>query len=172
MEIKLKVTLTPKTMFDFMMKHTYASISGYIGILISACALIGFVMSVTSDDITVMYKLALLFTALLFTVIQPLNLYTRSKRQVEQNEDINKPMEYRFNESDIKVSQGEESVVYEWNQVYKVTSSKMSIFLYTGKFRAFILPRDAFEEGDMAKFRDLIMKKATSAKSVNLGRIL
>ena len=128
-------------------------------------------MTVTNPEINIAYKIVLLVTALLFTVIQPLTLYRKSKRQVEQNENINKPMEYKFTDDLIQISQGEEHVEYEWNQVIKVSSSKLCIFLYVSKYRAFIIPRRVFEDDGMVKLRDMIRKNATSAKSITFGRI-
>ena len=171
MEIKLSVRLTAKEMFNFMMKHTYGSMSGYIGLILSACAFVGFIMTVTKPEVNVAYKIVLLLTALLFTVIQPITLYKKSKRQVEQNENINKPMEYKFTDAMIQISQGDDHVEYEWNQVIKVASSKLCIFLYVSKYRAFIIPRRVFEDGDMERLRDMIRKNATCAKSIAFGRI-
>lgn len=171
MEIKLSVRLTAKEMFNFMMKHTYSSMSGYIGLVLSACALAGFVMTVANPQVNTAYKIVLFLTALLFTVIQPVTLYKKSKKQVEQNENINKPMEYKFTDSMIQISQGEEHVEYEWNQVIKVNSSKLCIFLYVSKYRAFIIPRRVFGDGEMEQLRDMIRKNAVSAKSITFGRI-
>ena len=171
MEIKLSVNLTAKEMFNFMMKHTYSSMSGYIGLILSACALVGFVMTVANPQVNLAYKIVLLITALLFTVIQPLTLYKKSKKQIEQNENINKPMEYKFTDALIQISQAEEHVEYEWNQVIKVNSSKLCIFLYVSKYRAFIIPRRVFEGDEMEQLRDMIRKNATSAKSITFGRI-
>ena len=171
MEIKLSVKLTAKEMFNFMMKHTYSSMSGYIGLILSGCAFVGFIMTLTNSEVNIAYKIVLLITALLFTVIQPLTLYRKSKRQVEQNENINKPMEYKFTDAMIQISQGEEHVEYEWTQVIKVNSSKLCIFLYVSKYRAFIIPRRVFEDDGMAKLRDMIRKNATSAKSIAFGRV-
>lgn len=170
MEIKLSVKLTAKEMFNFMMKHTYSSISGYIGLILSACALVGFVMTVANPAVKIAYKAVLLLTALLFTVIQPYTLYIKSKKQVEQNENINKPMEYKFTDAMIQISQGEEHVEYEWNQVIKVNSSRLCIFLYVSKYRAFIIPRRVFEGEDMEKLHDMIKKNAVSAKTITFGR--
>lgn len=171
MEIRLNVKLTTKDMFDFMMKHTYSTISGYVGLVLSICALLGFFASLTNSQFTMAYRVVLIFTGLLFTVIQPLNLYWKSKRQVEKNEAINKTMEFVIDGSKIKVRHGDDSVEYDWNQVYKVNSSKNSIFMYTSRYHSFIMPRDAFGEGDISKLRELIITKATSAKSVKIGKV-
>lgn len=171
MQVELKVSITVKELFNFIIKHTYSTFSGYIGVVISACALFGFIATFNNEVVTIQYKLVLIFTALLFTVIQPLTIYLKAKKQVEQNEAINKPLEYVFNDAKIKVSQGDESVEYDWNQVIKVTSSKISIFVYTSRYRALILPRDNFAEGDISKLRDLVRSKAVMVKSVNFGKV-
>lgn len=171
MKIKLSINLTGKELFDFMIKHTYSTFSGYIGLLLSVCALFGFIATFNNPDMKILYRVVLIFTALLFTVIQPANLYYRSMKQVKQNENINKPMEYEFDASGIKVSQGEDSVEYEWSQLTKVSSTRKSIFMYTSKYRSFILPRRAFGEGEAVKLRELARKNAVNAKSINFGRI-
>lgn len=171
MKIKLSVNLTGKEMFDFMMKHTYSSFSGYIGLLLSVCALFGFIVTFDNPAVTVQYKVVLIFTALLFTVIQPANLYYRSMKQVKQNENINKPMDYEFDTAGIRVSQGDDSVEYEWSQVTKIASTKKSIFLYTSKFRSFILPRRAFADGELAVLRDIARKNAVNVRSINFGKV-
>lgn len=171
MEIKISVKLTAKEMFDFMMKHTYSTFSGYIGLILSISALLGFIATFNNEAVTIQYKIVLILTALLFTVIQPFMLYNKSKKQVEQNENVNKPMEYVFDTSKIKVSQGEESVEYEWNQVIKIISSKTSVFLYTAKYRAFILPKRTFGEGELKTLRDIAVKNAVNAKSISFGKV-
>ena len=63
MEIKLSVKLTAKEMFNFMMKHTYSSMSGYIGLILSGCAFVGFIMTLTNSEVNIAYKIVLLITA-------------------------------------------------------------------------------------------------------------
>ncbi len=170
MEIKLKVELSAGEMFNFMMKHTYSSMSGYIGLILSACALVAFVMTAGNGEISITYKLVLILTALLFTVVQPVNLYMRSKKQVKNNENINKPLQYSFTDSLIHISQGEEQADYEWSQVAKITSSKSCLFLYVSKYRAFILPKRCFVRSEFDAFKEMVRKNAVNAKSISMGK--
>ena len=152
MEIKLKIQVTVSELFDFLINHTYSSFSGYVGIILSICAIIGFGYSVNNEVMNPAYKFALLFTGLLFTVIQPVMLYFKARKQVKQNEAINKPLEYLINADGIKVSCGEESVDYSWNDVMRITSTKKSVIIYVNRFRAFVLPkRDIGEQLDTLK---------------------
>ncbi len=171
MEVKFKTQIETKEMFNFMMYHTYSSFSGYIGLLLSICAIFGLIATWNWNSINSSYRVVLVLTALLFTVVQPVTLYSKSKKQAKLNEAINKPLEYLFNEKEIVVSQGEDSVNYTWDDVIKVKSTKLSIFVYVSKYRAFLLPRQDFEEGDIAKLKDLMNRKGTSIRSMNFGKI-
>ncbi len=171
MEVKLKIQIKTKELFNFMIYHTYTSFSGYIGLLLSICAIFGLIATWNWNSINSSYRLVLALTALLFTVIQPITLYLKSKKQAKLNEAINKPLEYVFNEQEIKVSQGEDSVNYSWDEVIKIKSTKLSIFVYVSKYRAFLLPREDFAEGDIAKLKDLLNRKGTSVRSMSFGKI-
>lgn len=172
MEVKLSVKLAAKDMFDFMMKHTYSSMSGYIGIIISFCAFSGFIATFNNEHVTIEYKMVLILTSLLFTVIQPVNLYLKSKKQVEANENINKPIEYTISHEGLLLKQGEDTAQYTWDQIVKIASSKRSVFVYMSKYRSFILPKKAFEGEDLLTFRDMARKNAVNAKSIAFGKVV
>jgi hypothetical protein len=171
MEIKLKVNLTVRELYNFMLNHTYNNFSGYIGLLLSLSAVYALYSTWNTNIITNTYRIVLLITALLFTVIQPIILYLKSKKQIRISEQINKPLDYLFDESKILVSQGDDSIEYSYHEILKVKNSKLSIFIYVSKFNAIILPKTEFAQGDLKKLKELINKKATSARSINFGRL-
>lgn len=157
MEVKLKVKLSDKHLFNFLMHHTYSSFSGYIGIIISLCALSAFVMSLNSEVIRIQYKVVLLVTALLFTVVQPLMLKSKAKQQVKKNKSFSDPFEYVINSSGIYIKQNDDELQVRWDEIKKITSTKKCVFIYLTKIRAFIIPREDVG-GDMADFRTIINK--------------
>ncbi len=157
MEVKIEVQLTQKEMFSFLMKHSYSSFSGYVGVILSICALMGFFTFLTNPNMNPAYKIVLLITGLLFTVIQPLMLYQKAGKQIKKNTSFAKPITYLFNERLIEVSQDEAKVTYEWIDVTKVTTTKSLVIIYTGRMRAFVLPKKALE-GKMNDLEDLIRK--------------
>ena len=161
MEIKLKIQLTVKELFDFLISHTYSSFSGYVGVILSICALIGFSYSVSNPMMNVAYKFVLLLTGLLFTVIQPAMLYSKAKNQVKQNEAINKPLEYTITYSGMKVSCDGESADYNWDQIMKITSTKTSVLIYTSRIRAFVLPKRELNPY-MEDFKKIVKEKCTA----------
>lgn len=161
MEIKLKIQLTVKELYDFLISHTYSSFGGWAGVFLSVCALVGFVFSINIEDMNIAYKFVLLITGLLFTVIQPVMLYSKAKNQVKQNEAINKPLEYTFSYDGVKVACGEEFVTYDWNQIMKISSTKKNVLVYTSRIRAFVLPKRELAPY-MDDFKTIVREKCTA----------
>ena len=152
-------------MYDFLMSHTYSTFSGYTGVILSLCALIGFFYSFDNEQMNIAYKFVLLLTGLLFTVIQPMMLYKRAKQQVKQNESINKPLEYNISYAGIKVACGDESAEYDWNQIMKITSTKKSILIYTSRIHAFVLPKREVAP-HMEDLKKIVREKCTALNAL------
>ncbi len=157
MKVKIEVLLKTKDMFAFLMNHTYSSISGFVGIILSACAFIAFVYSVDNPNMTIEYKGVLLVTGLLFTVIQPIMLYYKAGKQLKRNEFFKKPINYSFDEKNVIISQDEDKAEYTWEDVFKITSTKKLVILYLTGSRAFVLPKEAFGE-QYSTFREIVYK--------------
>lgn len=138
-EVKFSVQVTVKDMFAFLMHHSYRGVSliadavvtfGAIGLLIA-----GFGKGDPAKTV------ALIFMAMLFTVIHPLQLLNKARKQVKGNEIFKKPLDYVLTEEGITLSQGEESQSITWADVYQVREYKSQILVYTGRVYAFIWPK-------------------------------
>lgn len=166
MEVKIDVKLSKNDMFSFLMKHTYSSFGGYIGVALSLCALMGFFYTLKMPQVTMTYRAVLVFTALLFTVIQPAMLYYKACKQIKRNTSFAKPITYRFNSSLIEISQDEDKISFEWADVTKVTSNKKLVIIYIGRMRAFVLPLSDIG----AEYENLktLIKKCSAATSIHL----
>lgn len=168
MEVKIEVKLTQRDMFSFLMKHTYSSFSGYIGVALSICALMGFCYSFKMPTMDPLYRGALVFTALLFTVIQPMMLYYRAGKQMQRNTSFAKPITYKFDTRLIEISQDEDKISFEWADVTKVTSNKRVLIIYIGRMRAFVLPFEAIGQ-DYDNLVQMI-KSSSSATYIHLPK--
>ncbi|MCH5268408.1 MAG: YcxB family protein [Lachnospiraceae bacterium] len=161
-EINFDVDLTTGELYRFSMRHTYCSASGIVGLFISLgswglCALRYRVLDRTAI-------MALIFTGFLFTVIQPVMLYSKAKAQKKRNEDINSALHYRLHETGISVSQGEQEVLVKWYEIRKRIKTGSALYLYMSPVRAFIFPKAqlgaeyepacAMIEEYMEKFKD------------------
>ena len=78
-------------MIDFVMHHTYSSISGWFGVILSVAALI--YLAVGFNQYDNFMKLMLIFIGVLFTIINPLMLRSKAKKQVTSNKSFETPID-------------------------------------------------------------------------------
>lgn len=137
-EIQFDVELSVSDLYIFSMRHTYYSLSGIFGLVLSIACLI--ICAVRYEKLDGSAILALLLIGVLFTIVQPIMLYFKACTQRMRNKDINAPLHYYINESGIQVSQGEQQVDVPWYEVRKMVQGKNAVYLYMSPVRAFIFP--------------------------------
>lgn len=137
-EVKVDILLKTSELYRFTMHHTYFSLSGVFSLLISIGALVLFVLNFGAYDS--MVTLALLIIGLTFTVLQPVMLFFKVRKQIKRRDSFAKPLHYEIRPEYIVVSQNDEKVLIEWPEVSKVISTKKAVYIYTSPVRAFIFP--------------------------------
>ena len=140
-EVKFSVQVTVKDMYAFLMHHSYRG-GSLIADAIVTFGAIGLLLAGFGKGDPVK-TVALIFVAMLFTVIHPLQLYTKARKQVKNNEVFKEPLDYVLTEEGITLSQGEQSQSITWADVYQVKEYKSQILVYTGRVYAFIWPKSA-----------------------------
>lgn len=138
-EIQFDVDLRVSDLYAFSMRHTYFSVSGVFGLIISLGSLIICALRYSALDRTSV--IALIIIGLLFTVVQPLMLYSKAVKQRKQNKDINAPLHYQLGEEGIEVRQGEQTAIVHWYDVRKMVQTSKALYLYMSPVRAFIFPK-------------------------------
>lgn len=164
MEVKAKVQLTTKEMYEFLMRHTYSSMSGFIGLILSIGGFIGFFYMLRMPNASPVYLGALLVTGLLFTVVQPLMVLKNAKKQAKLYEED--ALEYVISKKGIDVKQGDKTGFSKWDDVTKITSSKNIIIMYTTRVHAYVIPRAAL--GDQTDVLKTIVRECSTAKYIKL----
>jgi len=153
--VKVSVKLKTSDMFCFLMHYTYSSLAGIVGVLFSIGAAVLLVYMWGSLDIA--YRFLLLVCALLFTVINPMMLWTRAKRQVRTSPALKEPIVYVFNEKGVSMSMGKEKAELAWADFYKIKKIVGRYVLYTSRIRSNIVPASCFEsENDASDFATMI----------------
>lgn len=146
------ITISVKDMQGFVLRHTYKSISGWFGVIISLVAL-GMVCY-GWNTYGNMEKTALIILALLFTVVQPIQLMFKARNQVRSQEMFKLPLIYNLCDEGIVVRQGEQKVSILWEDISKVVNTKKAVYIYTSPVSAFIFPKEQL--GDIDEFLGLV----------------
>lgn len=146
--VKVSVKLKTSDMFCFLMHYTYVSLAGIVGVLFSIGAAVLLVYMWDSLDIA--YRFLLLVCALLFTVINPMLLWRRAKRQVRTSPALKEPITYEFSENGVNMSMGKEKADLAWTDFYKINNIAGRYILYTSRIRSNIVPASCFESKEAA----------------------
>lgn len=146
--IKTTVKLKTADMFCFLMHYTYSALSGIIGVLFSIGAVILLVLMWNDFDIA--YKFLLIVCALLFTVINPLMLWKRAKRQVLTSPAFKETIIYVFDTKGVSMSMGKEKADIAWTDFYKIKKVAGRYIFYTSRIRSNIVPVSCFDSEEDA----------------------
>lgn len=150
-EVKMKVI----DMYRFFLYHAYHGFAPVPGLVISLGALALLLCGVAE---TAFAKAMLIILALLFTVVNPIQLYLKAARQVTMTPGFQKPLCYELTEEKVTVSQEQEEIAIEWKDFVKAVVKKNAIYLYTSAVHASILPREACG-GEWERISALVREK-------------
>lgn len=152
-EVKFSVQMTVKTMYRFMMYHGYRGIAGIANFVLSGGAIVMLIAGVGKGD--TFARLMLIVIALLFTVINPVYLLYKAAKQVKLTPMFTKPLSYTVNEAGVLVSQGEEELQTEWNEITKAVETSGAYYIYLSLTRSFLFPKEAIGEQEQ-QFREIL----------------
>ena len=138
MSIQLDVKLDKKSLGHFLLYHNYARPAGVIGIIISLAAVVA--LCVRLDFWTMTQRGILVVLALLFTVLQPMMLLWKGKKQL-QMEEFQEPFHYVFDEKGVVISQKEQKQEFTWKEIRRIVYRREAVYVYMSTVSAFVLPR-------------------------------
>lgn len=156
-EVYIETKIDFKQMYEFMMNHAYKSFMGVVGILISIFAVV--VLCIYWKDYDITRKVIFIFLALMFTVINPITMIFKAKKQVKANDSFKHPLCYSISEDGIDVSQAEQSLHINWDEIIKVANTKNLVIIYLSAIRAFIFPKEQIGE-KLEDFKQIITDNA------------
>ena len=140
MPIEFDIKLQPKDMYRFNMYQTY---SGFHGIMSIVLAIFVFIAAVlTRGKVEMTYTILYVCFGVLFLVYMPVTLWMRSKHAIATSEVLKGVLHYSLEEDGVHVSQGGESAVLPWEQVYKMVSTKSNVLIYSTRLNAYVIPRE------------------------------
>lgn len=132
MEIEFDVKITPNILYDYMLRHTYSSLSGLMGSLVGVMMLMLF--GSNRQPICLIIGIVIL-------LYLPWTLFIKSRQQALNTPAFRKPLHYRLSEEGIEVSQDDTAEKMGWDGMYKAVSTTHSIIVYTARTSAYIFPK-------------------------------
>lgn len=152
MKIEIDVKLDGKSLNRFLIYHNYVRFSGVTGVVISLAAAVA--LFAEWNLWTQPQRVMLILLALLFTVMQPIMLISKGKRQL-QMEEFQIPFHYVFDEEGIEISQNDQKQEFTWADVRKVVCRKTAVYVYMSSVSAFVIPEGQCE-GRFAELTEMV----------------
>lgn len=152
--ISVDIKIGTKDMFYFFMRHNYACFSGLFGLFISFGALV--LLLIRFGQYEMPAKCLLVLVALLFTVIQPVQLLLKAANQIKRTPMFWEPIRYTFREDGLELSQKDQNGVISWEQIMKVIDTGSYMIIYITKMRAYIFPKNQMH--DLDEIKEIIRK--------------
>jgi hypothetical protein len=137
MELEFDVKITASAMYDYLLYHTYTSLSGLLGTIVGVFLIMAF--------ISTKYPIYLI-AGIVIIVYLPGSLFLRANQQVVNTPAFKQPLHYKMTDEGISVSQGESEEKQSWDSCYKAVSTSKSIILYTSRTTASIFPKSDLGE--------------------------
>lgn len=132
MEIEFDVKISANVLYDYMLRHTYSSLSGIMGTLVGALMLVLFASN---------RQPICLIIGVVILLYLPWTLFIKSRQQALGTPAFKKPLHYRLTDEGIEVSQDETVEQMGWDSMVKAVSTINSIIVYTTPTNACIFPK-------------------------------
>ncbi len=136
-EMKFEVKLTAKELWQFSMYHANAGATGLFNLIFTAAAL--FLLIFRWQTLTVAYRLLMFGCVLIFTVMQPLLLYRKVRKQAK-TPAMTAPMYLTFGEEGLQVEQNGQEAAFTWEQMGRMDKKPAMVVLYMDRVHAYLLP--------------------------------
>ncbi|MBP3452065.1 MAG: YcxB family protein [Agathobacter sp.] len=149
MKVVLDIKLDAKDLFRFNMQQAYRGMQGILSIILP---ILVFAYAVTSyGKVSIGSTLVYVGLGIVFLVYVPISLWLRVNKIVkDENNALSKQLHYEFEEEVIRVSVGEESVEFQWENIFQMKTSGPLLLVYTNRINAYVLPLtqvgDKYEE--------------------------
>lgn len=138
-----------KEIYRFLLDYSYTTASGLVGLVISLAAgvwLITHLGSMGKNDI-----LFFLAVFALYTVVNPVLLWFKAKKQAESSGYFAKPLHYELSEYGIMIQADRKKTRVKWPAVVRVKEYGNLIVVYMSKVNAFIWSKDQMEDSEKVK---------------------
>lgn len=139
MTVEFDIKLTFKDIYRFNMYQTYSGMQGWFSVVVAVLLLAKAVSTYGAVSMTNTLLYALL--GIVFLLYFPFFLYVRAKQSLAASEALRETLHYTVDDDGFAASQGGESGLLKWEQIYKMVATKSNVLVYSNRINAYVIPR-------------------------------
>lgn len=149
---EFQVQMTAKNLWHFSLYHANKGYLGIFNVLFTVAS--AYLLVTTWNQNTVPYRVMLVFCVMIFTVLQPGQLYLKAKKQASLAV-MKEPVTFWFTREDIRIQQAGQQQELKWEQIGKVEAARGMLVVYMDRIRAYLITDEAM--GDQKdRFRAML----------------
>lgn len=157
--MEVKVTLTQKDIFYYLVYYLYMGITGFLYVFVGAGAIACGVYFIVNGNKMGIY---LMLFAFIYLFLQPYVILLKSKKAAK-NPYFSRPTTYVFTEEKITfVMQDGDGADLHWENLYRIAKFNKYYFIFLDKERGHIVPAKFF--ADQGSFESLVKKMLPKGK--------
>jgi hypothetical protein len=139
MKVVLDIKLDAKDLFRFNMQQAYRGMQGVLSVILP---ILVFAYAITTyGQVSLGSTLVYVGLGIVFLVYVPSSLWLRVNKIIkDENSALSKTLHYEFKKEVIGVSVGEESVEFQWENIFLMKTTGSLLLVYTNRINAYILP--------------------------------
>lgn len=145
MKVEFEIRLAAKDLYKFNMRQAYRGMQGALSIILPV--LIFLYAGSTFGQVSLGSTLIYTGLGVVFLVYVPISLWLRVQKIVTDPANaLSKSLHYTFTESAIRVQVEDESVEFQWENIYMMKQAGNLLLVYTNRINAYILPLEQVGE--------------------------
>ena len=143
--IKFSVKIDENDLYRFNLHHIYTSSQGILSVVL--CVLLIAVWILRFSVLTTVYKIFYPLVAIIVLLYIPMSLKIRVRAQMQQ-EVFMHPLTYELGEDAIEISSPttDEPAQLPWEYIYKISTWKGYLLIYSNRINAYIIPIESVKE--------------------------
>ena len=138
-KIRLKITMTEQNIRDYVYGQTIKSTRGIAFFVLGVIAIV--ILALTWNDQGTLAKVCLIGIAAIYLVVQPVMTVLKANTLAKRPE-LYVPIDYEIDAEEVAVTQGDEHIVYRWEDGFRFVVKKNLLLMYVSRINAYILPKD------------------------------
>lgn len=153
MDFSFKYQPNPFELWKLTMHSIYYSIVGICNIVFTISMIL--LIYRFWGNVELIGKLLLIAGVSLFTILQPIAIYLKSKKQLEK---LPKGMRLNFNHEGLAINEENQSSFIKWNAIKKIVQTKNSLIIFTSNSYGLFLTKNMLGEQKNKLYEYIIEK--------------
>lgn len=141
--LQVDVQLKPSHIYDYIFYHSFGTFKGKLFVVVGVIALVVLVASWGEAD--TLRRVLLGVIAGYNLLISPLMVWLKANRLAKMPQ-FQVPMHYEFGAKEVRMRQGEEEILYYWDDGFRFVNRPKVLMIYVSMNAAYILPKDQIGE--------------------------